>query len=101
MVISRTQSRLKDFRKNNRKPEKRKPRNQKVTESYAYFDGRYKIFRTAISNQVYHFHTYLRNEKKTFRRSLQTTDLKEAEKRAETMYFEVQSQSNSGRRISH
>ena len=99
MVISRTQSRLKDFRKNNRKPEKRKPRNQKVTESYAYFDGRYKIFRTAISNQVYHFHTYLRNEKKTFRRSLQTTDLKEAEKRAETMYFEVQSQSNSGRRI--
>ena len=28
---------LKDFRKNDRKLEKRKPRNQRVTESYAYF----------------------------------------------------------------
>ena len=90
---------LDNYDKTKRKFKKRVKRNQSVTEMHKCFDDAYRVYRTELSNDVYQFYTYLKEEKKSFRKSLQTTDLKTAKKLAEDLFFDVRSRSRSGEKI--
>ena len=90
---------LDNYDKTKRKFKKRIKRKQTITETYSFFDDAYRVYRTVLSNDKYQFYTYLKVEKKSFRKSLQTTDLKTAKKLAEELFFDIRSRSSGGEKI--
>ena len=63
------------------------------------FDGEAQIFQTKASNGVWQFRTFIKDEGQYVRKSLRTKDKDSAIERAKKLFFEIQANLNSGKKI--
>jgi integrase len=68
-------------------------------EEHDLFDGDCKIFTTSKSNGIYQLQIWLRNEGKTYRRSLRTKHLQTAIQKGKEEFINITSRVNSGKQV--